>query len=88
MREIKIKNKLQKEWQGTGDNDKVRYAVESARKFGNNNTVDQNWRWLADDLGALYEMEPDIAAATYNYINGWISGASAMLNKALLNLWK
>jgi hypothetical protein len=88
MLEFEIKNKVAKQWQGTADNDNVKYAIESARTFGNRNTVSQDWRWLADDLGALYESQDAIAAATYSYITGWLAGASAMLNRALSSLWK
>ena len=88
MLEFEIKNKVAKQWQGTGDNDKVKYAIESARTFGNHNTVDQNWRWLADDLGSLYESQDAIAAAVYSYIIGWLAGATAMLNRVLSSLWK
>ena len=83
MQEIKIKNKMSKQWQGTQDNSNVLYAIETARTFGNTNAVDQNWRWLAMDLGSLYETSPEIAAATYCFIRGWVAGATRVLNKAL-----
>ncbi|HUU53209.1 MAG TPA: hypothetical protein VMW44_01045 [Candidatus Bathyarchaeia archaeon] len=88
MLEITTRNKVKKQWQGTQDNNNVKYAIETARTFGNSNTVDQNWRWLAENMGELYQNQPEIAAATYSYINGWISGASDMLNRAFQNLWK
>jgi len=86
MLEFKIKQKLANQWQGTQDNDNIRYAIETARTFGNRNTVDQNWRWLADELGELYQNQEPIGAATYSYIKGWVAGATKVMNKALSTL--
>ena len=86
MRELKIMDQFKKQWEGTQDNRDVLYAIETARTYGNRETVDQKWRWLSDDMQALYDTEEPIAVATCNYLKGWISGATDMLNKALSNL--
>jgi len=88
MKELKIINKVKKQWEGTQDNKDLLYAMETARTFGNRETVNQNWRWLSDDMQDLYEIQDAIAAATYSYLKGWVSGATDMLNKALLNFLK
>ena len=85
MNENEIKSKVFKQWQGTSDNNDLKYALDVARICGHRETVNQDWRWLTDDLTELYDTEPDVAAATLSYIKGWIEGATQMLNKALMN---
>ena len=72
------------QWSGTGDNNDIKFAIDCARIAGHRETVNQNWRWLHDELFELYNNHPDEAAANYSYIKGWIAGATEMLNRALL----
>jgi len=85
MTRDEIQKKVSEQWEGTGDNSKVIYAIENARTVGNAETVDKSWRWLAVELSELYFKNPDIGAACHSFIYGWITGASHILSKALLN---
>jgi len=81
MNRYAIQDKMIIQWDGTQDNHKIEYAL----KFINRETVDVNWRWLNDDLMELYEKNPNEGAACASWISGWITGASNMLSKVLLN---
>lgn len=84
MDRYQIQDKVSRQWEGTGDNTGVLYAIETARTDGVIDTVNVKWRWLAIDLLALYHQNADLGAACYNFISGWIQGATSILTKALL----
>ena len=88
MLEIKIRNKIAEQWQGTQDNNNIKDAIETAITFENINNIDKNWQWLAHDLSEICKNHPTTAITIYNYIRGWLDGASHILNKAFQNLCK
>ena len=83
MNRYAIQDKAILQWDGTQDSDKIKSALECARTNGTMGTVDSEWRWIAYDLTELYLSNPDEAAACFSWINGWITGASAMLFRAV-----
>ena len=85
---FKIQDRLIEQWEGTHDNNAVFYALECARECGNRQTVQAQWRWLADDLTELWQTNPNEATACYCWISGWIKRASKVLADALKSILK
>ena len=88
MNRYAIQDKMIIQYDGTQDNDKIKYALDAVIKLINRETVDQEWRWLYDGLMELYDEHQPSASACYSWINGWISGASSVLNKSILCVLK
>ena len=88
MNRYAIQDKMIIQYDGTHDNYKIKYALDTAKNNGNRETVDVSWRWLCDDLSELYDTEPEIASACLSWINGWVHGVSYALSKAFINFLK
>ena len=83
-----IQDKMILQWNGTQDNQYIKYAIGNFMGCGCRETVNQDWRWLFDDLVELYSKDTQETSACVSWLNGWIDGASYVLNKSLLCVLK
>lgn len=77
MDRYQIQKKVIAAWHETWATEQIKAALKDGRETGDGTlTVDLRFKWIADDIGGLYDRNEAEAAACYSYLSGWLDGSA------------